>query len=296
VTKTPRSIVEQVALLRERGLPLAGPDEHRATRLLVDHNYYRLSGYWRYFQEAPHLGDNRFTATAALDEIEAVYEFDAILRSILLEGLAQFEVTFRSRFAYYLAMEQGPCTYELDTTYRSENVSRRDGTNEDLAKAVTRDIAKDLDRSREDYVKHHRDHALPIPVWVAVEALSFGTVSKMYRLLADDDVRYRVSRTFGLPNPDFLDSTAHSFVVLRNICAHHGRVWNRRPEVPPKVLNPLKTHGDRSIYHQTPWAWLVMLSHLVDAIRHDDRYSTMLWRHVDASPEFHEGLQHPHRR
>jgi abortive infection bacteriophage resistance protein len=113
MAKPALSIGYQIDLLVQRGLPVPLPadadfhereSEYRAVvRLLIDNNYYRLSGYWRYFQVNPGRGDNRFTATGTVAQIETVYTFDHGLRSILLEGLAALEVTFRSRFAYYAA-------------------------------------------------------------------------------------------------------------------------------------------------------------------------------------------------
>ena len=290
MVKAPLDISGQIALLRSRALPVDG-HEDRLLRLLIDNNYYRLSGYWRYFQYAPHLGDNRFLSTATVDTIIDVYVFDGTLRSLLLEGLAEFEVSFRSRLAYYISTCQASCTYLIPSTYRTEIVN---GVN--LAAEVVDCITDDLKRSRERAIEHHRRQGEDVPVWAAVEVLSFGTVSKMYRQLADNDVAYKVAKSFGFPDPDFTASVTRSFSVLRNICAHHGRIWNRRPDAPMRVLKALKTDLDRDIYHQTPWAWLVMLAHVVDALRHDASYSAGLWALVDSHPEFHDGLRHPHTR
>lgn len=294
--KDPYTLAQQIDLLQGRGLTLDVTDRQHVARLLLDHNYYRLSGYWRYYQQAPHLGDNQFRPDASMATIERVYAFDASLRQTLLEGLADFEVAFRSRFAYFIATMHGPCTYLRQSSYRPETVHRRDRTVVNLAEEVQASILSDLRRSREDYIRHHVERSEPIPIWVAVESLSFGTISKAYRLFADDDVRYKVSRTFEVPDPLFLASLGHSFSVLRNICAHHGRVWNRRPEVPLKVLKSLKHDRDKSIYHQTPWAWLVMLAFLVDKIRRDQTFSSKLWDLIDDHEEFQEGLKYPHRR
>lgn len=113
MSKPALPIARQIELLAQRGLPVPLPTDecwetrkseyHAIVRLLVDNNYYRLSGYWRYFQVRPGHGDNRFTAAASVAQIESVYRFDQDLRTLLIDGLSTLEVTFRSRLAYYLA-------------------------------------------------------------------------------------------------------------------------------------------------------------------------------------------------
>src|SRR5689334_14209107 len=121
MVKPALAIHQQIELLVRRGLPVPLPSDadwdtrqseyHSIMRLLVDNNYYRLSGYWRYFQIDPRKGDNQFAAATTIGHIENVYTLDNQLRAILLEGLSVLEVTFRSRFAYYLAMNMPADSY-----------------------------------------------------------------------------------------------------------------------------------------------------------------------------------------
>jgi abortive infection bacteriophage resistance protein len=298
MVKPALAIHQQIELLVQRGLPVPLPSDsdwdtrqseyHSVMRLLVDNNYYRLSGYWRYFQIDPRKGDNQFAAATTIGHIEKVYTLDNQLRAILLEGLSVLEVTFRSRFAYYLAMNMPGDSYRDRTSYIDDKYQHGK-----LRDSLVRDIETELDRSKERFVAHHRRGGDLVPVWVAVEVLSFGTVSKMYRLLDNHTVRTAVSKSFGLPNPKFTASVIRSFVVLRNICAHHARLWNRVPGVPTPVLNKLKG-GDPQMYRTaTPWAWFVMLAHLVDSIHGNNGYSTDLWERINSRPTLLTGYQYP---
>ena len=126
-----------------------------------------------------------------------------------------------------------------------------------------------------------------------MEVFSFGTLSKMYGLLDQHTVRTAVCKTFGFPHSGFTASLMRSMVVLRNICAHHSRVWHRVPDVPPPVLNKFK-HVEPQLYQTaSPWAWLVMLADLVDTIRRDKTYSSKLWAHIDSRPDLRDGYQYP---
>jgi len=292
-------IDKQIELLVQRGLPIPLPPDddyeqrkaeyHAAVRLLIDNNYYRLSGYWRYFQVRPGHGDNRFTAGGTVAQITATYTFDHELRCILMEGLSILEVTFRSRFAYYIAMHMPVDSYLEPASY----IDRRDRYGNVLRDLLIADIHDELTRSKEKFVAHHTAKNETPPVWAAVEVFSFGTLSKMYGLLDQHTVRTAVCKTFGFPHSGFTASLMRSMVVLRNICAHHSRVWHRVPDVPPPVLNKFK-HVEPQLYQTaSPWAWLVMLADLVDTIRRDKTYSSKLWAHIDSRPDLRDGYQYP---
>jgi abortive infection bacteriophage resistance protein len=295
MNKPALTIAEQLTLLKERKLSYDVGDRNALGRLLLSKGYYRLSGYWRYFQVSPHNGDNTFNPGITLGMINDVYEFDEILRSILLEGLTAFEVTFRTRLAYFFSTVSDPYDYLSLDLYRDE-VEVREGRKVELRVELVADIKKELSRSREDFIRSHLSAQKPIPLWVAVEVLSMGTVSKMYRLLLNDDVRYPVSKSFGYPDPEFTETISRSFSTLRNKCAHSARIWNHSCVNPPRVLKDLKTDKDKSIYSRTPWSFIVMLASAVDGINATTSYSADLFGHIDKYPEFRLGLTHPHRR
>jgi len=295
MSKTALDLSEQLAKLKIRKLPIANDQEF--ARFLYDNNYYRLSGYWRYMQVDPERGSNSFVTSVSVGGIETVYKFDASLRNILLEGLAEVEIALRSRLAYQFATRAPDvCGYLNPAQYSDGGGNSADGKPFEFRDELINAIQRDLDQSKERFIKAHRDRSLDIPVWVAVETLSLGTVSKMYRLIADTDLRYAVSKSFKLPDPNIADSIFHSLSTLRNICAHHGRVWNRVPARAIPVLKELMTDRDKGIYQRTPWGWFTMLAFLADGIRNDSSFSSALWQHIDAYPELHEGLKHPHNR
>lgn len=291
--KPATSIIDQIELLKLRGLAGAdvavGSDEHRRLmNWLMNNSYYRLSGYWRYHQKNPHAGDNWFVG-GSVAEVQAAYDFDTGLRSFLSEGLAVVEVTFRSRLGYFVATELGPAAYLEPETYVAR-VHR--ATGDRLRDQLLKDVNRDLARSKERFIAHHVNAGEDVPIWAAVEALAFGTVSKMYALLADTDVRTKVSKTFKVSSYSRMESIIRSLVTLRNTCAHHGRVWNRIPDIPCPVLHSLKVE-DPGIYQQTPWGWIVMLRHLVDEILGHSQFSTDLNDFLDQNQELLEGLKFP---
>ena len=210
---------EQVDLLRERGLVIA--DEDACLDLLQTSNYYRWSGYARYFQVAPHEGNNQFAPNTTFDHITSLLAADRDLRNMLVDPLGQVEILLRTRYAFLLAKHQhGYSDYMDDSFYSGASTSE----------SISDAIHKDLDRSRESHIERYRDrNAYPrygeLPIWSAVEAFSFGTLSKSIERANQGAVAAQLADDLELPRVGFA-SRVKALVYLRNRCAHHGRLWN----------------------------------------------------------------------
>ena len=69
-----------------------------------------------------------------------------------------------------------------------------------------------------------------------IESLSFGSCSRMFAHLRKIQIKM-VSKEFE-SGPTLLISWMQGLVLLRNLCAHHGCIWNR------KFSHRLSTHGE----------------------------------------------------
>ncbi|MEW6168107.1 MAG: Abi family protein [Pseudomonadota bacterium] len=65
--------------------------------------------------------------------------------------------------------------------------------------------------------------------------LSLGQLSRWYQLLRPISLRSKIARTYGL-DQQVLESLLHHLTYIRNLCAHHGRVWNRELTITAPVL------------------------------------------------------------
>ena len=132
-------------------------------------------------------------------------------------------------------------------------------------------IQKEVSRSNEDFLKEHFTKydtpSLP-PVWKTMEVVSFGTLSKLYGNFSDTEVKKEVARSFGLPQYLYLESWMKCAAVLRNYCAHHARLWNRRfpimPHLPKKL--PLAWIGISALRPMKLYAQLCYLAYLEQSI------------------------------
>src|SRR3546814_18420907 len=71
-------------------------------------------------------------------------------------------------------------------------------------------------------------------VWMVAEMMSFGQLSKWFSNLSDRALRTRISEPLGLPETVLVPLIRH-VTDVRNICAHHGRLWNRGFLQTPKL-------------------------------------------------------------
>ena len=78
------------------------------------------------------------------------------------------------------------------------------------------------------------------PSFILLETTSFGALSRLYDILKSGKDKKDVAKSFGLPDKVFA-SWLHSLVYIRNLCAHHARLWNRQVGIKP--LYPKHTHN-----------------------------------------------------
>ncbi|WP_339374439.1 Abi family protein, partial [Picosynechococcus sp. PCC 7002] len=80
----------------------------------------------------------------------------------------------------------------------------------------------------EEFIGHYRNNytnpLLP-PSYMALEIIAFGQLSRMYTNLLPSKTRQKIHTHFQLPNKIFI-SWLRSLSHIRNICAHHSRLWN----------------------------------------------------------------------
>lgn len=255
------SYTNQVVRLRERGMHFQ--DEARAEHYLGHLNYYRLAAYWLPYES--HHDSHIFRSGTQFETVLDHYLFDRELRLLLLDAIERIEVSLRGHFAYQLGHRHGPHALMQSSLFKdSSRWNYRSG----LA-----GLLKDVQGNREVFIQHfrkHYDEPLP-PVWAVVEIMSFGQLSKWLQHLAHSDDRNAIARAYGL-DERILISFCHHLYIVRNHCAHHGRVWNRElavkftlPRNPAPLGESLVKGRDESAQRKL-YNTAVMLTYLLDVI------------------------------
>lgn len=212
--KPPLTFECQVKRLVDRGLDLGSYGEAGARAVLSDINYYRLRGYWMTLER-----DNRFREGTTLQDVLDIVSFDEGYRDLVWRMIEPFEIKVRTSFAYHLSHAYGPAALDDATVFRDQWFYRH--SKEEIDRAV--------ERSKHDQVPctvHNLEKYGAMPVWALVEILSLGTVSKLYGNLSDRKVAKAISADFG-QKPLYLKSWLEHLTYIRNICAHHNRLYGR---------------------------------------------------------------------
>ncbi|WP_244639629.1 Abi family protein [Aureimonas endophytica] len=237
------------------------PDKAKAEHYLRHVSYYRLRAYWLPFEdtaEAP--GDHKFRPGTSFDDALSLYVFDRQLRLHVMDAIERIEVSFRGAWAYHLAMKYGPHGYLDPALY-----DRADH----YAKAMN-GLLEEVERSRDTFIVHYRhkyDDPPQPPVWMTAEILSLGQLSKWFGNLKFRSDRQAISKDFGL-DERVLVSIVHHLTYVRNICAHHGRLWNKQfivtmtiPNSPVSLKLAMNPAEKRRLYNT-----LVAVGHLIEII------------------------------
>ncbi|MHC8609813.1 Abi family protein (plasmid) [Paenarthrobacter ureafaciens] len=224
--KAYKTYEEQVDLLASRGMVIA--DREAAIQQLRHTNYYRLSGYWYSFRRQGPSGreDSFYTGTTFTDVVR-LYNFDASLRTATFASLAPIELALRALLGHALG------TIDECAHLKPALLGPRAGQGTSYATWMQR-YKKSLADSKEDFVKHHHaKYGGTLPVWAAVEILDWGALTYLYGF-SPRQTQDHLAATFGLTAPQ-LESWMKSLNVLRNICAHHGRLYNKVHAIKPKL-------------------------------------------------------------
>lgn len=259
-TKPALSLAEQLALLQSRGLLVA--DEAAALKTLQHISYYRLGAYWLPF-EADHTS-HTFKPETHFETVVSLYAFDRALRLLVLDAIEFVEVALRSQLNHQLAIANGP--HALSIPHFFESTQPRWSHQSALEQ-----LAVDVGESKEIFIKHWRSkYSDPLPpIWSAVEIMTLGQLSRWFANIKSSADRNRIARVFDCDETNLV-SFMHHLTTVRNLCAHHSRLWNReftftfklprhRPQALVGSLNPA---SPRYIYNT-----LAMLACLQDTMQ-----------------------------
>lgn len=230
--KPPLSVSRQISLLQCRGLTIDDLEACKAALTYI--GYYRLSGYMLPFYEFPQ-DKHIFKQNVKFDEIIKHYEFDRQLRLLCISAIEKIEVAFRVVVSNYMSLYEKNSHWYENKHYFKDLRYHTNLMNE-LKKTLGKPSAKPYRKPKEKFIDHyHKKYTYPElpPSWMIFETLSFGDISFLFKNLQDRHKK-KIASYFG-QDDKILASWIHSLCYLRNLCAHHSRVWNREMSISPKI-------------------------------------------------------------
>lgn len=285
-TKPAITAQDQLQLLQDRGLTIQEPE--RALSFLESVSFFRLTPYMRPFQQND--DQHTFHKAAGFKQLAELYDFDRRLRLLIMDAIERAEVAVRAKLSNYMGVKYGAHWY-LDQQYfkhdyrhqdlldsiRSKQRKAADEYNVECARidkgshTQNQKAAMKLRRQQESYARHYsQTYTDPelMPNWAMVEELTLGQLSHLYKGLKRDNDKKAIAKSLGLAAP-LLESWLHTLTAIRNICAHHSRLWNRELGIKPSVPRskqfswPNYLSQDKTSQHTRISAVLPILQHFM---------------------------------
>lgn len=264
-----KSFDEQLSLLKERGLIIS--NKKRARTYLERVGYYRLSGYWYLFKQLHNKQPiNRFLPDSHFDDVISLYIFDKRLRLLALDALERIEIAIRVDISYLLGKKE-PLAHLSVKNFSKERYNQ-----------AIRD-------SKDSFIQHHIEYyGGNIPIWVACEIFSFGTLSKLFKHMDIRD-KDKIARKYRLSSGSQLETHLHAFNVIRNISAHHGRLWNRH------IIGRAKIRGMKDpMFHKLPnnqvFFYFCLMQRMLKVICPNSSWGYRFWELLKTFPTSKNGV------
>lgn len=258
---------QQADLLKKRGM-IADRDDLICH--LQDVGYYRLSGYWHIYIK--HDGSDVFWEGTTFQRIWDIYIFDRQFRLLVLDAEERLEVYMRTQLSHLLAEQTGSFGF-----LNPSDLPRLDNDGYLYFMKKCHEVYNRA-KNGEPFAKHFHDkygdkHDLP-PYWMLVNMMDFGMVVTLYKG-SPVAIRKQIADDLGV-SAKVLDSWLVTINTVRNICAHHGRLWNKVIGNPPMIPKASEWHDPHEVKNDKIFGTLTILSYLLERIAPDTNWRKRL--------------------
>ena len=290
------SMEKQLSLLKSRGLLI--DNEHAAMNYLSRIGYYRLSGYWYPLREIDVMSSaeqkcpirfDHFYQDSHFEDVVNLYVFDKKLRLLALDALERIEMAVRVDVAHLLG-EKEPCAHEnpecLHGNFTKKLIKKGPNKGKTEHQVWLEKYNSMLRRSRrEPFITHHKSkYDGRLPVWVAIEVWDFGLLSRLFEGLQFKDKNH-IAKKYGLADGDTMAKWLRSLNFIRNVSAHHSRLWNINVLEP----SPCPDHWP-DIKNTKPFLYFAIMAQLMGVICPNSTWLPRLVELLKACPASRNGI------
>lgn len=216
---------QRIAHLKSKGLIIPRPTV--AARKIELIGYERLRIYFLSRRDQNSSLRPFIEGTSYRDIID-LYECDVSLRAKCFDAVGEFELLLRNAISEALSNAHGSHPYTKLAAFKDE-ASRLE---------VYKIFVDIYYKTKDQRAKHYRQkYATPVlpPIWTMKEFMTFGTTLLVLKHLAGP-IRTDIANSFGVPKDEIFTNWVNCLVDLRNICAHHDRLFNRSfPKQPSRL-------------------------------------------------------------
>jgi abortive infection bacteriophage resistance protein len=194
-------------------------DRVYAENKLKEISYYSLIGGYK--QPFKHLPSGKYLRGVTFEEIVNLYYFDEEMRSLFLKYILHVERQIKSLLSYHFCEKYGNNQIQyLNANNYNNTPNNTLGVNK-LVNCLQNAITLP---SNYPYIVHHVKNYGNVPLWVAMNAITFGNVAAMYQYVTTD-VRAKVSQNYEKVSEAELHQFIRIIASCRNVCAHGERLY-----------------------------------------------------------------------
>lgn len=259
-SKPALTITQQINQLRNRGMVFNNTAQ--AEHYLSQINYYRLTAYWLPF-ESDHT-THTFQHGTSFEQVLNLYIFDRELRLLVMDAIERIEVAIRAQLSFHLGHRYGSHPHLNATLFKSAKKNWWDYAEQ------LKLLKKEAYSNKEIFIQHFLvKYIEPLPpIWAIVEIMTLGQLSKWYANLKSGADRNLVAHVYDCDEVNLV-SFLHHLSTMRNLCAHHSRLWSREftfafklpRKRPQTLLSSFNLKQPRRIYNT-----LVMMNYLMNQV------------------------------
>lgn len=262
--KKPLDFQNQAKLLIQRGLIA---DENDLSQFLEKVNYYRFTGYLYPFRKKD---SDEFVDGITFNKIQNLYYFDTELRLFTFKAIETIDIAIlRTQMVEEFSMQKGPFCYTKQKNYKRGYLLRDH-------QWMMRNIENYIERSSEEFVKNYQTKYTGenhLPIWMIAELSTFGLLSRMFENLPPS-IQVPIAKKYNLHSRELI-SWMHMLSTIRNICAHHSRLWNRalpvRPSIPNKKYHP-EFYSPKRINNHNYFVVLAIMKYFLDILEPNNKF------------------------
>lgn len=228
------SVTQFIKKLTDAGMTIDSQDE--TDMALKTIGYYRLKGY-SFHRIDP--ATKKYIEGTNFSDVLKLYHFDSELSHLVFSYLSKIEVALRARVVNAFQSTQDALILHDPSAFKDKQLFWRNQGS----------IVSEISRSNDVFIEHNfNNHEGSIPLWASVEVMSFGTISKTIKNMKTGNQstfsvlvqNYKFKNTNGKevnPSKDMFTSWIQAVSIMRIICAHNSRIYNRAISTRPQLIS-----------------------------------------------------------
>jgi abortive infection bacteriophage resistance protein len=252
------SINELLGLISSKNIVIH--DFQKAAQRLKTVSYHRLLPYLECLSKT-----NHDFVESSFDAAWGLYYFDRKLRFLMNDAIERIEVAFRTSLSETMSWKYSPYWFLEKKLF--SNKQKYTGFIEQVNNAC-----KDRHNAYiQEYYSKYDSPKYP-PSWVLFECLSFGACISVFCNIKQLKDRKSICAIFN-EHPTTMQSWLYAMRYVRNLCAHHSRIWNRWFVVTPALTFLLGKNFNKN---NTCYAQLIVLERLLNNLDHEHSWKLEL--------------------